>query len=247
MNSGEKQAEITVGTAEDQPLQASKWLQLQMLIDVNELQLLFDALAPFYIFKAGALCTTGDEEICKEDFINVYSQAIEMLKSGDIPSEKLYRAYFSSVFTRTPDHLYLQPIDQTKALVRVKSPCLQLQVNRIAYSEADGQFRAMVFGPDSIFWGIQISYPQLYQDPKSKEVFHVKENDLFPNTSLFRLVQRWIRSHTIPTPFYVADKRTNTSMRIGKGCLSWINNHPQLIQHNIKILTSKPGMGILEL
>jgi hypothetical protein len=232
------QSSLPVGSREDPPLQASKWLQLQLLMDEHELRHMFDSLGQFTIYKAGAICPTGHEEITKEDFIAVYGRYIELLKSSHIPSEGEFRAYFSSVLTCRADHLFLQPIDHSKALVRVKKPCIQLQMNRIAYSDSDGKFRAMLFGPQSIFWGLQFSYPQLFQDATTKEVFSIKEGDDFPNTALFRMLQRWTRGHTVPTPFLVAGKQTNTSVRIGKRCFSWINNHPQLQQRGIAVKLS---------
>src|SRR5262249_6774145 len=96
-----------------------------------------------------------------------------------------------------------------------------------------GKFHSKVFGESCINWGIQFSYPQLFSDPNTKEVLRVTEGTLFPNTALFKTLQRWIRSHTIPTPMQTPTGPLNLSVRIGKECLAWINAHPQLRSKNL--------------
>ena len=152
--------------------------------------------------------------------------------------EVLYRQTFSSVFTVSSDSVYALPVGTDRRLIRVSRPVIQLQSHALDYSPHDEKFRAMVFGIDSVLWGIQFSYPQLFLDSRTKEAKAVVENGEFPNTRFFHTLQRWIRHHTIPTPFFVEGKRINVPIRLGKECLSWINNHPQLIKKNIKVWTS---------
>lgn len=226
---------LRIGEIEEPSLQASKWLQIQMLIDSHEMENLFHALGDFHIFLAGAICLAGTEEISKENFLQTYARYIELLKNATIPEEREFRAYFSAVFTLHRDHLFQRPVSNGKSLIRVAKPCIQLQLNRIAYSEADGKFRPMVFGQESFLWGIQFSYPQLYQEPLSKEIFSVKDGTQFPNTGLFRKLHRWCREETVPTPFQVGLKKTNTPMRLGKACFAWIAAHRQLTEKGIGI------------
>ena len=104
------------------------------------------------------------------------------------------------------------------------------------YSEHDGKFRPMVFGLDSVTWGLQFSYPQLFMDGRTKEAFAVVESEEFPNTALFHQLQRWMRQNTLPTPFLVDGKRVNSPIRLGKACLPWINRHPQLAPKHLQVL-----------
>jgi len=80
-------------------------------------------------------------------------------------------------------------------------------------------------GLGSVFWGIQMSYPQIYQDPKTMELMEIEES---PNMELFQKIRGWVRDATRATPFIVEGKRVNSPIRIGKNCLSWIGRHPQL-------------------
>jgi hypothetical protein len=93
----------------------------------------------------------------------------------------------------------------------------------------------MVLSPESISWGLQISYPQLYQDPKTRQIAKVTSVLEFSNTALFAKLLKWIRSATLPTPFEVKGVRINSSIRVGKKSLVWIKSHPQLKQRGIQI------------
>jgi hypothetical protein len=53
--------------------------------------------------------------------------------------------------------------------------------------------------------------------------------------ALFRKIQLWSREATRATPFVLEGKRINVPIRIGKNCLSWIGNHPQLQSQNIGV------------
>ncbi|MBA3237214.1 MAG: hypothetical protein H0T62_02545 [Parachlamydiaceae bacterium] len=227
---------LRIGSGSELPLQASKWLEQQLLIDAPEMESLFSALGDFTIFKVGYVCKSDEGEVSKSDFLDQYNEYIECLKKGKIPEEQQFRSLFSSIFTVENDHLFQILVAGDRRIIRVEKPVLQLQVHHISYSTVDGKFRAMVFGKDSILWGIQFSYPQLYLEAGTKEVFSVVDSNKFPNTAFYRKLQLWVRQNTIPTPFHVMGNKINVPMRIGKLCLPWINNHPQLISNGIKVV-----------
>ncbi|HEV8052117.1 MAG TPA: hypothetical protein VGP47_06465 [Parachlamydiaceae bacterium] len=232
---------LRVGSGTELPLQASKWLDLQLLIDIDEMRDLFTALGDFEIFQVGMVCGINEGIISKQKFLEVYEAYIECLKKGEIPEEKIYRPYFSSIFTTSHDHLFHILIGNDRHIIRVEKPVLQMQANRISYSQADGKIRPMVFSKDSILWGLQFSYPQLFQDSVTKEVFTVSDTLQFPNTPLYRKLQLFLRQNTIPTPFEVSEGqdnvRINVPMRLGRKCLSWINSHPQLADAGMRVIT----------
>lgn len=220
-------------------MQASKWLACPVLMDDEEMQALFNALPNFEIYLTSCVTKRDQGLISHQEFINIYGQYIAALKHGQMPDDAQFRYLFSSVFTVTSDALYSVLVDSDQHLIRVSQPTVQLQPHKMGYSKADGKFRSKTFGSDSITWGIQFSYPQLYKDHITQEIMEVGIDPNFPNTQLFRDIQRWVRYNTIPTPILVDDKRTNIPMRLGKNCLSWINRHPQLIQQGMKVLTSE--------
>lgn len=219
----------------ESPMQVSKWLKIQALLDFPEITALFETLGDFSIYMTSVLTPIGQGILSKEQFLATYKNYIEMLKNRQLPPEDDYKTIFSGVASVTPDLLYAIPMENGKQLIRTYKPGIQLQAHSMDYTLYDGKFRPMVFGKDSILWGLQFSYPQLYLDPKTKQVFQVGVSPLFPNTSLFHQLQKWIRENTVPTPFYVENRKINVPMRLGKQCFPWINKHPQLLIKNIRV------------
>jgi len=218
-------------------LQASKWLQQQMLLSDTELELLFDELGSFRIYNVGAISPLDTLEIKKSDFLQWYSDYITTIKNGSTPNITSYRKLFSAVITVSADSLFALKISDNEYLVKVAQPVIQIQSHAMHFSKHDQKFRPMVFGPDSITWGLQFSYPQIYLDSTTKAIHKVDDKDSCPNTQLFRKIQRWQRKHTIPTPFLVENDKVNIPMRLGKDCSGWINDHLQLKGLGLKVIT----------
>jgi len=230
-----KDPQIPVSTLKEKsPLQASKWISSQMLVEAAEMEGLFAELQDFYIYSVGTITANGEEIISKDEFLKHYREYVDTLKKGALPDEAKFRKIFSSVLTVTPEVLFAVPIEPGKQLVRIEKPVIQVQAHRMDYSKADGKFRSMTFGADSITWGLQFSYPQLYQDGKTKEIMQV--DAAFLNTPLFRKLQLWARNSTIPTSFLAEGKKITIPVRLGKQCISWINNHPQLHKKGLQVV-----------
>ncbi|HSX13261.1 MAG TPA: hypothetical protein VLE96_02435 [Chlamydiales bacterium] len=211
--------------------QASKWLKIQVLLDCDEMKKLILSLGNFSIFPIGGV---GDGKSFDHDFFAAeYCQWIEALKQGIVPNPSVKAV----VFVEDLDALWLQKVGPEKYLTKMSQPVVHVQSHYFAYSE--GVFRPMSMGLKSIFWGLQFSFPQLYQDPKTMEFHTVKEG------ALFRKIQLWMREHTRATPFIVDGKKINSSIRIGKKCLSWIASHPQLIEQNIRVQVNISSHGHL--
>lgn len=226
-------------TTAEQPLQASKWLQVQALLSLHELADLFTFLEAsiglFFLYSCGAVCNKDKGKLSKEDFLLTYKGYIEDLMEGRIPDLAYYRSLFSPIMTVTTEALFTIPVGEDRQIIRVSKPVIQLQAHHMDYSLVDKKFHSMVFGRDSIAWGIQFSFPQLYQDNQTKQVEIVKKSVAFPNAALFQFLQKWMRQQTIPTPFIADGLITKVPIRLGKDCLTWINLHPQLISKNLKV------------
>jgi len=221
------------------PLQASKWLKRQLLIDTEEMASLFQSLGEFEIYQIGCVNKVGEGRISHEEFLEHYRHYVDALKAGELPDDADYRGYFSSVLTLSPDCLYAVPIGTDQQLIRIAKPVIQLQTHLLGFSPVDGKFRPMVMGNDSILWGIQFSYPQLCLNNTTQEIEKVNDHDDFFNTVLFKRFQSWVRRHTIPTPFKVGEEIVNVPVRLGKECLSWINRHPQLMKKCLLVETQR--------
>ncbi len=211
--------------------QGSKYLKYQVLCDGEELKKLFDGSFGIY-----PLTFLGDANaVDVGEFLEEYSRWIDGLKRGLVPEEAQLKKWLGCALTADTDALWRQEIPGGRYLVKMAKPVIQMQAHFFTYSRVDGVFRPMSMGLGSIFWGLQFSYPQLFQDPKTMELLEV---DGFVNCDLFQKIKLWVRNETRATPFVVDGKRVNVPMRIGKNCLSWVANHPQLQLQQIGVYAS---------
>ncbi len=210
--------------------QGSKYLKFQVLCNEEELKHLFEKLGTFSIYLLTGL--HEGEPIPHAQFLAEYRSWIEELKAGRTPTDQALRRVLASAWTVEEDALWKQEVPGKKYIVKVAKPLVQVQAHFFTYSSLDGVFRPMTMGPGNIFWGIQFSFPQIYQDPKTLELLEVEE---CPNAELFQKIKEWVRNDTRATPFLVGGKKTNVPIRLGKGCFSWIHLHPDLIQQQIGV------------
>jgi len=225
----------TTDKSDERSLQASKWLQIQVLLDVHEMELLFAALGEFYIYRVGAITKIGEELISCDQFLSEYREYIDALKQGEMPDVDKFRRAFANVLTVSSEALFSYKLSPDEHIVRVSRPIIQMQSHAMHYSKDDQKFRPLVFGYDSILWGVQFSYPQIYQDIETMQIKKVDQSDSCMNSSLFSNLQHWLRQHTRPTPMVVEDKMIKIPIKIGHDCLAWINCHPQLKQKGMHV------------
>lgn len=210
-------------------LQASKWLKIQVLLDPEEMQDLLHSLGDVYFVVVSEPVSPQGGILPTSTFVQKYADYVHYLKQGDIPPDREFRTFFSCALGKTLDSFFGIPCGE-KVLIKPIKPVIQLQAHHFIYSDLDQKFHPMVFGKESISWGLQFSYPQLFQDPHTKQIVKVKDTPEFPSSEMFTQLRAWIRSHTLPTPFMVDHTRINVPIRIGKKVLSWISAHPQLKQ-----------------
>lgn len=216
-------------------LRVSKWLKFQVLLDEEEMQEWLQALMPLEIFLVSRPIHKEGASLSVDLFCKKYTQYIQMLKEGQVPSVSEFRDVFSAIFTATSSILYAHLVGEERFLIKSIKPVIQLQPHHFFLSDVDGKYHSMVLSDESISWGLQLSYPQIFQDPKESHFCKVTSSEAFPNTALFTRLTHWLRRHTLPTPFLYQGVKTNVPIRIGKKCLSWIAKHPQLIKRKIEV------------
>jgi len=194
---------------------------------------LFRALGPFQIYNTAEV--VQQPEIPAAQFLEGYHRYAEPLQNGKIPDEQQLRRLFSSALSKTGEAFYAMEVGPGRYLVKPILPVVQMQLHHFLASETDGKFYPMVFGIGSVTWGIQFSYPQIYQNPKSHTFAKVVDSPEFPNTRLFIELVRWLRSYTVPTTFVHGGKKTATAIRLGKRCLPWIGRHAGLVQKGVSV------------
>jgi hypothetical protein len=218
---------------EEGVLQVSKSLKFPVLLDDSEMCALMTALGKFYIGVVSEPLPLNDLLVEKKVFLEAYKEYVEMLKRGEIPSFAFLRRYFSGVISADLDAFYAMDVGKGRFLLKSIQPVIQMQIHHFLYSPVDEKFHSLVLGGESVSWGIQFSYPQVAQDPKTKAIAKISAD--MPNSRLFATLSRWIREVTRPTPFIVGEKLSHEPIRIGKECFSWIAEHPQLKMRGIQI------------
>ena len=216
-------------------LNVSKWIKHQVFMSGDEMRKLFAHLGNIALYNISEVVSAEEMVIPNDLFLNQYEAYVASLKQGEIPDEKKLRRYFSSVISATPDVLYAMEVKNGAYLVKPICPVIQLQLHQFLPSDVDGKYYPMVLGNDSITWGIQFSYPQIFQHPQTKKFSKVTDDTDFPNTSVLLQMVKWFRSHTVPTTFIWKEKTTSVPIRIGKEALSWIDAHPQLQAKGIMV------------
>jgi hypothetical protein len=209
-------------------MQASKWLKNPMLLSPEEMADLIQHLSPAKLYITGRVVQPGHGLVEPAQFLEVYCTYVNQLRAGIKPKPQELQPYFSCSITCDSDSIEELNPAADKQLLRVKRPVIQMQHHTMDYSVADKKFHSMILGTHTIDWGVQFSYPQLFQDPSDQQIMQVDATENFPNTRLFRNLQRWMREHTIPTPFIVQGVVVHAPIRIGKECLDWVQSHPDL-------------------
>lgn len=202
--------------------QASKYLKYQVLCNQEELARLFAQLTPFFLYPLTGL--SDGEAIEHARFLSEYGCWIEALRQGRPPTDAELRQLLACALTDDLDTLWKQKVPQNRYIIKMAKPVVQIQAHFFTYSPIDGVFRPMTMGFESIFWGLQFSFPQIYQDPKTLEFLEIKPS------RLFQTIKHWVREETRATPFIVDGKKINVPIRLGKECFSWIQHHPQLLK-----------------
>ena len=210
---------------EDKPLEASKWLDLPVLLSGNEMTHLIHSLENVHLYSISRTLT---ELNTPEDFLEGYAKYVHTLEKGLQP--KALDAYLLS---NSADALYASQITEEKFLVRAHLPAVFIRPHSFIFSALDKKFRSKVYGEHAITWGYTFSYPQYCIDPNTHDAEKVDER--YTNTALFKQVQKWIRDKTVPTPFLHEESKVNAPIRIGKECLKWINRHPQLQSQKLHV------------
>jgi hypothetical protein len=203
------------------PFHASKWLHTQFLVDVNELAALFQRLDSFSLFSTMSVRPIGENRLTKEQFLDCYGTYVATLQAGKVPNDDEYRFMFTALLTSTESALQSIQVAGNREMIRPIAPIIQLQLHRFDISPDDGKVRPMVFGKGTHSWGLQASYPQLFADPLTSEVYEVLKEERFQNNALFREFQKWVREYTMPTPLQIRGNKVNATIRIGKNSLHW--------------------------
>jgi hypothetical protein len=212
--------------------EAAKWLKIPMLIDGDECQALLEELGDVLLAPLGQLVIREEAEWKASQLVKEVGKWVFALQEGREVEPRLALA-----LSREPEALWMHEVRPERYLIKVSRPVVIVQPHYFTYSALDGEIRSMSMGPGAIFWGMQFSFPQVYQvdrDVDSGGLVEVEEGELF------RQIRRWAREATRPTPFLLPPdgRRVNHPMRIGKRCMGWVSRHPGLLREGLHVVES---------
>lgn len=217
-------------------LRASKWLQHQFLLSAEAMAELFQKLGTLYICPSSGPIAENEAVISSDQFLLKYREYVECIQKGAPLDISVWRRFFCNYLTQDLSFLYKIVLPDHRVIIKSARPVLQMQLHTFFPSEIDGKFHSMVMTSQSIHFGLQLSYPQLFQDPKTFDFLKTNDSQLFPNTLLFKKLVGFLRASTVPTPLEFQGKVSRAVFRIGKDCFSWINSHVQLLDKHIKVV-----------
>lgn len=216
-------------------LNVSKWLHIQVLLDSSEIRYLFQEMGNFYLVKVGCVVPKEKPLLSHEEFFRIYDHYIHQIQRGYEPELSSYQAAFSCALSTSLDSFYAMEVAKESILVKPSVPVVQSQAHSMGYSLVEEKVYPMMRGSDVIEWGLQLSFPTLYQGKKERNPRNTLTDESFANARLFQAIQKWMRVHTRPTPIMVRKSKMNLPVRIGNQCFSWVNNHPMLRFHGLMV------------
>ncbi|KAF3361963.1 hypothetical protein PHSC3_001521 [Chlamydiales bacterium STE3] len=215
--------------------QASKWLHIMLLCDTVELRELFSTFGDKVIVSVAGVNKEGEEIVPQDKFLENYANYIDLLKNGQPFTPSQLHQWFTSAISVDLQHYRKIPVGNNENIIRIVYPVLQIKPHWFDYSMTDQKIRSNTFGLDNISWGLQFSYPQLFEDPYTKQIHKVFSEEQFSNTKLFKSLQRWMRKYSRVTSFQVGDRLINAPIRTGNNSFSWVNAHPSLAKKGMHV------------
>lgn len=214
----------------------SMWLSQAFFLPPNEFKELIDLLLPFYMVKTDSVLAAEEGLFNKEDFLKAYEHYFTAVTSNQPLNDDEVRFFFQCVWTISLDTLYRIKLSEEKHIIKLSMPSIMVQHHRLHYSKDDKTFRSMVFGKDTFPFGLQLSYPQLYQDPKSCNLEKVLLSDKFINSKLFTKARQWFRDKTRPMSVLLENKKVTIPVRISKSSSEYLHHIQALTQNHITVL-----------
>lgn len=199
------------------PYEASKWLKIPALLDSANLKEIL-GLASLYPLSGFT------DSLKPVSEFSAYDDYIEAWKKGE--EARLKDAAYG--FTLEPDALYALQTPKGY-MIKPAHPAVQITSHYMNFS--DGEVKSNVFGSDTLSWGVQFAFPQLHLTEEGEVGKHLDA----VNFPLFKKIQAYLREKTVPAKFVLNGVSHQSSIRISKPNLEWVNVHPWLKKRGLEV------------
>ncbi len=209
------------------PYEVSKFLTIQMLLTPSEVEAFFTALGDFELFDNSRVLQ-NKTPVTREYFLNEYQNYFYSLKDK---SHKTLGAY---AMTCDPDAIFALNVGEKKVLIKPKEPIIQMKEHLFIVGE-EGDFHSGVHGENVFRWGFEMSFPQIFVDPDTRDVHQVMREQRFLNAELFRKGMKWMRHNTRPAPFIIGGVLRRASFRLGLDCFDYASEVADMQKFSLSI------------
>lgn len=210
----------------------AKWMHIRAMLDPEEWEDLSEELGKNCMFTVGKMT----KKIPFLSSVEITDALYKMKKSFisseiDINDLQLITPFALSCKSTS----FYQFCVKDLVNVQILEPVIQVQMHFFRICPINHTFHSMVMAQDSIFWGLQFSFPQIFQNSLHGCIKQVDKSG--ENFRLFSFVRKWMRDHTTSTKVSFENKVVPLPIRWGKKCLSWASSHPQIKKSFFTLVT----------
>jgi hypothetical protein len=194
-------------------------------MNIEEWAHFFHDFPQLHLFRVASVVAKGKEEMEISEFLSIMTKFITEIESRSDIDIDPYRIPFSCALSPTISDFSVMHLPGERVLVKPREPVIQLRPLSLSMSP-EGALQTKSWGKDNIFWGIQLSYPQIFQDPQTKEIVQALADH--PNGKLFKEILKWFRLHTKPVSLAKRGKSLAFSLKVGAKSVYLLAKHEQI-------------------
>lgn len=206
-------------------IHCSKWLKHALLLTKQEMESLYAVWAPHIVVSPVQKATKESWKIEEKEFLERYAEYLEHLQTKEILPPSDMRKKFTLLLAGSIEDLYAVPMPNNYFFLKAKRPVIQLQMYHAFFSLEDDTIHPMAMHERSFSFGLQIAYPQIYEDPNTQQFVKVLQEEDFPSTLLYQQTLQWIRRNTRPFSYLKNNQEKIAPFRVGKQRVDWKGFH----------------------
>ncbi len=185
------------------PLLASKYLKIAALLSLEEME---EVVSGGVFFADISSLIVGKARFDKAALLEKYAFYLSQLKVRD--KVETLGCYAISDCAEA-----FYGIDVGKGRIKLCSHKPSIQVRSFAFAVCEKQLISHAFGKKSVAFGVEFSFPRVYQDA-SGEIQDAVKVETYPNYPLARNMFRLLRALSLPVRF---EGYKTAPFRLGKG------------------------------
>ncbi len=179
-----------------------------------------DSLGSCLIVSPVQILTLETYQLSQESFLERYGRYLDWIGSDPgFPSSKV-RNDCTLMISSGPDSFYSVPV-AGGFFLKPGLPVVSVRTYHCFISSLDGSLRSMAMNVDSFTFGLEFSYPQIYEDPRTGEFRKTLLDSDSPNTALYKKMTSALRRQTKPLLIEINGNKVAAPFRVGIDSSDW--------------------------